>query len=557
MKKILFCLFILSSLHTFSIEKISEDQKYNQAGLVWGLMKYHHPEISNGKYDWDSIFIELCTKLEPIKNQSEMNDLLLNFVGSYKTNKLKEKNANAEEGLFLKNKDYSWIDTTVFGEELTSSLLKLKNNTNISNYYASTDMLARMLSFKNEKGFKNFDYNVRSHRLLLLYSFWNAMEYWNVNKYLTDEKWLSILDYLTSDFIACKTQFDFEMAKHKMISKLNDSHAAYGSVVVSNYLLKFIPLFRVKNINDSLVVNSIFNKENATKDNLVLGDIITKIDDKNISTCIKDKLSNLISSSNPSYLKQYSYTMLYNTIDSIKVEILKKDGTKINKYIHLHKELTTDQPSYLENIKKDKWFFIKPSIAYINLDKITSKELKGVFEQITNTEGLILDLRNYPRKISNSDLSKYLYPHKKEFIKVLFPIKNNPAYGEYDGDAPLKIIADPFKSGHNNPDYYKGKIILLVNNTTQSRSEFMGMAIQQSPNCFTIGEQTSGAVMNVVPYTMPDKTRVDFTGFGAFYPNGDGLQRKGLHIDYYVKESAKNYDPELYLKEAVKLIENK
>lgn len=249
--------------------------------------------------------------------------------------------------------------------------------------------------------------------------------------------------------------------------------------------------------------------------------------------------------------------MLYNTIDSIKVEILKKDGTKINKYIHLHKEQTTDRPSYLENIKKDKWFFIKPSIAYINLDKITTKELKGVFEQISNTEGLILDLRNYPREISNSDLANYLYPEKKMFLRVLFPIKNNPAYGEYDGDAPLKIIADPFKSGHNNPDYYKGKIILLVNNITQSRSEFLGMAIQQSPNCITIGEQTAGAVMNVVPYTMPDKTTADFTGLGAFYPNGEGVQRKGLHIDYYVKESATNYDPELYIKEAVKIIENK
>ena len=55
---------------------------------------------------------------------------------------------------------------------------------------------------------------------------------------------------------------------------------------------------------------------------------------------------------------------------------------------------------------------------------------------------------------------------------------------------------------------------------------------------------------------MPDKTEVYFTGLGGFYPNGDEVQRKGLKIDYNIKESTKNYDPELYIKEAIKIIEN-
>lgn len=83
------------------------------------------------------------------------------------------------------------------------------------------------------------------------------------------------------------------------------------------------------------------------------------------------------------------------------------------------------------------------------------------------------------------------------------------------------------------------------------------MTIQQSPNCVTIGEQTAGSILNVVSYTLPDKTEVDFTGLGAFYPNGEGAQRKGLQIDYYVKESAKKNDTELYIKDAIRIIESK
>lgn len=554
MKKIFFGLLFLLSLQLSSQTKLSEAQKYKQIGLVWGLLKYHHPEISNGNYDWDSEFVKLFAKADALETQEAMNDLLLDFISKYKTNKLKPKKINSEK-LFLKNVDYDWIDSNVFGEKLTNALVEIKEIGNINNHYASMGRLAKMISFENEKGFKDFDYTVKSHRLLLLYSFWNAIQYWDVNLYLTDEKWLSILDSITSYFVTSKTQFEFEMGKHKMISKLNDSHAEYGSRVVSDSIFKFKPFFGVKNINDSLVVNSISNKENAIKDNLVLGDIITKIDNKSISTCIKEGLSNLISASNPSFLKQYSYLMLYNTIDSINVEILKQDGAKINKFIHLYKTQAANQQSFLEKAKKEKWFFVKPSIAYVNLDKMTKKELDFAFEQMSNTKGLILDLRNYPKNISGDEIVKYFYPKRKEFIKVLFPMENNPSYGEYDGESPLKLIADPFKTGGLNPDYYKGKIILLVNGRTQSRAEFMGMAIQQSPNCITIGEQTAGAVMNVVNYTMPDKTKVNFTGLGAFYPNGEGAQRKGVRIDYYVKESATNYDPELYIKEAVRLIE--
>jgi C-terminal processing protease CtpA/Prc len=82
------------------------------------------------------------------------------------------------------------------------------------------------------------------------------------------------------------------------------------------------------------------------------------------------------------------------------------------------------------------------------------------------------------------------------------------------------------------------------------------MLIQQSPNCITIGEQTAGAVMNISSSILPDNQQFYFTGLGAFYPDGTGLQRKGLKIDYQIKGSVSNFDTELYINEAVKIIEN-
>jgi carboxyl-terminal processing protease len=553
MKKTFFILLLLSSLQLFSQTKLSEIQKYKQIGLVWGLLKYHHPEISKGKYNWDLEFVKLADKLASIENQEEMNDLLFDFISRFGTDKLKAKKINSEK-MFLKNVDYDWINTAIFGEKLTKTLEEIKENSNINNYYVSTGNLNKILSFENEKGFKDFDHTVKSHRLLLLYSFWNAIQYWNVNKYLMDTKWSDNLDSMTEIFINSKTELEFEIGKSKLITKLNDSHSYYAPNIFSA-LFKYKPVFAVKNINDSLLISAVKNKTLAKKDDIELGDVIVKINNKSISSYLNEKVAPIISVSNSTFLRRWSGWLFNNNKDSINVDVIKKNGNKINKYVHFYDNLKTEEPVYLTTPKKDKWLFIKPSIAYINLDEITSKELKVIYNQISNTEGLILDLRNYPKNIRNNDIAKYLYPKRKEFIKILAPIENNPSYDEYDGEAPLKIVMDPFKEGGNNPDYYKGKVILLVNKTTQSKAEWIGMAIQQSPNCVTIGEQTAGSVMNIVEYIMPDKTKVNFTGQGAFYPNGEGVQRKGLRIDHYIKESATNYDPELYIKEAVRLIE--
>src|SRR3970282_819126 len=145
MKKIFFCFFLLSSLHLFSNTKFSEIQKYKQIGLVWGLLKYHHPDISNGNYDWDLEFIKLSDKVDAVNNQEEMNDLLLSFVSKYKTDKLKAKKINSEK-LFTKNLDYAWIDSSVFGDKLTKTLVEIKENGNINNYYASVNKLAKNVS---------------------------------------------------------------------------------------------------------------------------------------------------------------------------------------------------------------------------------------------------------------------------------------------------------------------------------------------------------------------------------------------------------------------------
>ncbi|MCC9064809.1 S41 family peptidase [Flavobacterium piscisymbiosum] len=539
-------------MQMFSQEKqvINTTEKYKQFGLVWGLLKYHHSEVSKGIYNWDEIFVENIDKLESIQTQTNLDTFLLNFVLSVKESKIKTDTTTDNE--FTKNVDYNWIEQYSVNKELYTRLKKLENNTSIGNYYTSKSGIP---TFENEKGFKAFDYKIKSHRLLELFSFWNVIQYHYVNKYLMDKNWFSELENFIDDFANGNSQLKYELAKTNLIVSLNDSHSYFFSKTVLDSLFTFKPPMTIVDVNDTLVVTRIFNKL-VEKDDLKLGDLIFEINDMDIKSFLKQKIGTKISSSNEAHLKYWTRFLMWNKEDSIKVKIKRKDLVT-TKYIHLYKTLSKDEDySSLPFFSyKKEWQIIDDNIGYINLKTISKDDLKKAFEEFSNTNGIIIDLRNYPKSISGSDIANYTYPERKEFIKVLFSSRNRPSLAKFDKPA-ISAIVDPFKAGGKNSKYYSKKIILLVNNTTQSKAEYIGMAIQASPTCITVGETTSGAPMNVTLFKLPDATEIQFTAMGGFYPDGTGVQRKGLKIDHFVKETTSNFTEDQYIIKGIELIKS-
>ncbi|WP_078228104.1 S41 family peptidase [Flavobacterium sp. LM4] len=540
-------------MQMFSQEKqvITSIEKYKQFGLVWGLLKYHHSEVSKGNYNWDEIFVENIDKLDAaVKTQTNLDSFLLNFVVSVKESKIKtETNTN---NLFTKNFDYNWIEQYSDNKELYTKLKKLENNTSIGYYYTSKSGIP---TFENEKGFIAFDSKIKSHRLLELFSFWNVIQYYYVNKYLMDKNWFGQLDYFIGNFVNCNSKLEYELAKNNLIVSLNDSHSISLSKTVSDSLFKYRAPIGIKNINDTLVVTRIFNKNLAKKDDLKLGDLIVEINDLDIKTLQKQKIQSKFSSSNDTYSKGFSGWLLRNKEDSVKVRIKRNDSV-ITKYIYLYKTFENKDYSSLPLFSyKKEWQLIDYNIGYINLKTISKEDIKNAFEAFSNTDGIIIDLRNYPKNIRGSDITKYTYPDRKEFIKVLSPLKDRPSLAGF-GKPSISLIIDPFKNGGKNSKYYNKKIILLVDQTTQSMAEFVGMAIQASPNCITVGENTAGSVMNIAIFKLPDGTEFRFTTMGAFYPDGTGVQRKGLKIDHYVNQTTSNFTEDQYILKGIELIKS-
>lgn len=551
MKYIFSLLLYFSFSQVFS--QISEMQKNERFIRIWGLMKYHHPELSDGKQDINEVFISEYQKLQAIETSDAFDREMVNWIRGFGVDKLEAKEKQSGDEIFTKNLRNEWIVESSFSSELTDLLHQLKDNPNYQDHYAKANKLSSSVDFTNDLPMVNFDASQEAHRLLFLASFWNAMNYWNVNSYLTETPWDDVLPKLNPEFqLADKA--GFEQAKEHLFSQLNDSHSNYPTSYTLRSLSNF-PNFGGRLVNDSLVITRAYSQELIDVDSLALGDVIYAVNEMPLHDYYTAKFSKVISASNPNYLRsaiEKTYLFASNE-DSVLVSVLKKDGRNRKQFIQLNPlKYPSEIYSRMWELETDPWTTINSEIGYLNLNNITNDQLEEGFSQFEDFKGIIIDLRDYPRNISAPDIAKFLYPEKMAFMKALAP--SGPSLGEMISRTALSFINNPFAAGKRNKSYFKGKVILLVDRGTASKAEWMAMAIQASPNCTTIGEQTFGAAMNRNPITLLDGTSIDFTGVGAFYPSGEGVQRKGIKLDIELKESAIDYEKDLYLNTAIQLI---
>ncbi len=154
---------------------------------------------------------------------------------------------------------------------------------------------------------------------------------------------------------------------------------------------------------------------------------------------------------------------------------------------------------------------------------IEKEDLDDMYSSLKLTKSIIFDLRNYPKQ-TIIPLSYLLLPEHSVYYQFTFP----------DTSYPGKFYSRKNSTGRKNPEYYKGNVIVLVDENTQSQAETTTMMFKQHPKAKIIGSNTSGANGDVIMFKIADlETR--FTGLGAYYPDGRETQRIGIIPDIIVK----------------------
>ena len=110
MKKIIFLLILLITQFGFSQNKLSEVEKLAATCKVWGFLKYYHPEVASGKFDWRQQLFDVLPKIEKAESKEEYSLVIENWINSLgEVKKSTPKKIHDTIVFFDKNFDLSWM----------------------------------------------------------------------------------------------------------------------------------------------------------------------------------------------------------------------------------------------------------------------------------------------------------------------------------------------------------------------------------------------------------------------------------------------------------------
>jgi C-terminal processing protease CtpA/Prc len=522
-------------------------QNLKTLGLVWGFLKYYHPEITKGNYNWDFELFRITPKILAATTSTERDIVLLDWIK--KLGEVKEgkpEKLNPQEIKIVP--DLDWLNKSGFSTELQNHLLNTKNaNRSNKHYYIDFNPKVGNPKFQNESSYSKISFLDTGYRLLALFRYWNMIQYFFPNRELIGEDWKNVLEEFIPKIVIAKDKTEYTVSMLELIARIHDTHAnIWGDNKVLNaYWGKNYPAFETNFIEEQAVVTDFYDDELAKKSNIQIGDVIMKINDKEVSDIVKERIKFYPASNYPTKLRDIGPELLRSN-DSIQNITYKRNNQIYTQKIKLF-------PTSIVNIYKKydridtSFYFIDKDIAYINNGSIKRKELPEIFKKIQNAKALIIDDRNYPSEFVLFVLSKHLQPKSSPFVKFSKGSIKTPG---------LFVYTDYTKSGINNSDYFKGKVIILVNETTQSSAEYHAMAYRTAPNATVIGSTTAGADGNVSSIRLPGGISTMISGIGVYYPDGRETQRIGIVPDIEVKptiEGIKNGKDEV-LEKAIEFI---
>lgn len=520
MKKITLLLLLVLSQTLFSQTKLTETQKLATTCKVWGYLKYYHPKVASGKFDWDKQLFDVLPKVEQANTNEEFSLVLENWVDSLgEVKEIAPIAVPKDVEYFDKNFDLSWINNNeLFSATLSKKLKFIENNRYQGvQYYVRFDETEN--SHVKNTNFDKLNYSERNSRILALFTYWNVIEYFFPYKYLMDQKWDKVLEEMIPVFIEAKNDGDFYIAFQKLTVKLNDSHGLFYRYVDKNYFPA-----KCKIIDEKIVVTEILNDTLAKKDDIKIGDVITKVNDKTIKEIILENRDLIYGSNEATYLNNLVEPALSVQSENIKLEFLKDDKIII-KNIKLFNYQISHANKYTNELKNDKFKILKNNIGYVHMGILEINDIPSMIEKLKLAKAIIFDIRNYPRGTAG-DISNFL--NSKETKDILFTIPDSTYIGRFKWKGPRPC-------GYENKNNYKGKVVVLVNEESGSQSEEMTMSFQTADDTTVIGSQTAGADGNVSNFEVINHVFTRFTGCGVYYPNKRQTQRIGIIPDIEVK----------------------
>ncbi|NJD23000.1 MAG: hypothetical protein FIA82_10100, partial [Melioribacter sp.] len=517
--------FIMLFSFTISYAQTNFENYYNNLFYtckVWGYLKYFHISLAEGKINWDDFLLSNLPKLKTVTTKDEFNNYLalyFNLVGSMQTST--ETLPIVPEDLRY-NLKTEWFINNSFSSTTTGILQDIQNKFRPRiNYYVQAHPDGNP-TFNYDRLFYNNTNTTEELRLLSLFRYWNVINYFFPYKNILDKNWDDVLKEIIPKIINSADEISYHKTILEMAAHTNDAHAdlTTSGVITWNIRGYYIIPVTLKYLNGKTIIL----KTGSGVSNLKPGDIIKKINGVSTEE-LRSNFRPITCGSNPASLERNINSYLISFIENkpVTLEIENEKGVSqvslsLTTLTNYWNYFSNSEPAWTIKNKDGKKFGI------INLDILKDSQIQTMFDELWETDALIFDIRGYPN-VTIQYLLNYLFPGPIIIARFTKPDVTYPGTFVWS--------SSPQGEGEFSKNYTK-RIYILLNEDSQSASEYDIMALEQHPMAVKVGSQTAGADGNTSDLFLPGKIDVCFTGLGTFYPDHRPTQRIGIVPDIHV-----------------------
>lgn len=525
----LLCLAALPGLGQSSRLSACTTQRLATLGRVWGLLKYYHPDVAQGRVNWDSVLIATLPAAQKARSSAQFGLVVQQLCAA--AGPLPPSTAGAEPT--APPRVPTWLPTDQhLSPALRTQLAQVVQRYRpLDNVYVTKHYKGHVLSqplFIGERDYATPAYPTADYRLLALFRFWNVLEYYYPFKADLGPAWQQVLPRYLPAFAAATDTLRYHQLGQRLAAELRDSHANATSPVLDRLRPVGAVPFVATYLDGQLVVARLLADSLAAAANIRAGDVITHVAGQPMAQA-RAVLRPLVSGSTAGALERDINLLLLNGPTNSQLALTLRRGsqtiqTTVGRYAYQSFQVGG---RYGRRTARPAWEILPSGVGYVRAYAVKPEAADQLMADLRQTPAIVFDMRGYPDYRLGAQLARHLYP----------PGVPSELSEEVDVRQPGQtlVVRDTTRTPPATAPLYKGQVLILANETTQSAAEGFVMTLQACLGARTVGSPTAGANGNTTFITLPGDLTISFSGVVVKYPDGTPTQRRGVRIDVPVR----------------------
>ena len=511
---------VLSELTKTQIENLA------LLGKVWGFLKYHHQSVTAGKLHWDYELLRVLPKLLAAGDRDAGNAALRDWIRGMGNPPACSACITLRGDNLHLSPEMDWIgNEAVVGHDLAELLRAIyRDRSGGKQFYVSLVPAIGNPAFEHELGYAGLRFPDAGYQLLALFRFWNIIQYWFPYRNVLDQDWNQVLGEFIPKVALAKDKDAYQLAAIALIAKVTDTHANLWNAPpqlrppAGSCQLPVTTRF----IENRAVVTGYSEVAAGPATGLKIGDVIERLDDVPVEQLVESWAPYYPASNQPTRLRDIARALTRGACSAARVSV--RRASQAVQITAQRQPLSTlnQKVGNTHDLPGETFRLLSDQVAYLKLSSVQAAQASSYIDRARGTKGLVIDIRNYPSEFVVFALGSLLVDRPTQFARF--------TVGDLDNPGAFRWMGEPLSLSPQQP-HYSGKVVILVDEISQSSAEYTTMAFRSSPQAMVVGSTTAGADGNVSQIPLPGGLNTMISGIGVFYPDKRPTQRVGIVPD--------------------------